>query len=137
FGGGGGGAIGGGMPEPIEIMWDNPNGDYYIVAATCITPNPTPVFDTDDDDDTASDFPLSFQTETTQGASLQLSSQSFSYYGKYIVKICRIQPEYVVFCQSMNLRSVTLPELHVNIENGFGLFTGISSVSVEVYVISN
>jgi hypothetical protein len=52
------------------------------------------------------------------------------------VKVCRIQPEYALFCQSANNRSVTLPELHANVVEGFGLFTGVSSVNVEVYVIS-
>ena len=132
-----GGGMGGGIPEPIEITWDNPAGDYYIITGVCITPNPAPVFDTDDEDDTAPDFPLSFQTEPTQGATAQLSSQSFSYYGRYTVKVCRIQPEYALFCQSANNRSVTLPELHANVVDGFGLFTGVSSVSTGVYVVSN
>jgi hypothetical protein len=144
FGGGGGGGIGGGdgggdggVMEPIEITWDNPTGDYYIVTGDCITPNPTPVFDMDDDAAAAAapDFPLSFQTEPTQGASVQLSSQSFSYYGKYTVKLCRIQPEYVLLYQREQSRSA-LPELHANVENGFGLFTGVSSVNVEVNVVS-
>lgn len=138
FGGGGGGGIGGdgGMMEPVEITWDNPAGDYYIVTGVCITPNPTPVFDMDDDEeDAAPDLPLSFQTEPTQGASVQLSSQSFSYYGKYTVKLCRIQPEYVLLYQREQSRS-TLPELHANVENGFGLFTGVSSVNVEMTVVS-
>ncbi|MDR1525972.1 MAG: hypothetical protein LBS79_12080, partial [Tannerella sp.] len=144
FGGGGGGGFGdGGMPEPIAITWDNPDGDYYIVVATCTTPNPTPVFDRDDDDadadaddDEAPDFPLSFQTEPTQSAAVQLSSQSFSYYGKYTVKLCRIQPEYVLLYQRTNSRS-TLVELHANVENGFGIFTGVGSVSAEITVVSH
>jgi hypothetical protein len=136
FGGGGGGGFGdGGMPEPIEITWDNPDGDYYIVVATCTTSNPTPVFDVDDDDDETPDFPLSFQTEPTQGAAVQLSSQSFSYYGKYTVKLCRIQPEYVLLYQRTNSRS-TLVELHANVENGFGIFTGVGSVNVEITVVA-
>jgi hypothetical protein len=132
-----GGGFGGGTPNtPIEITWDNPGGDYYIVTATCITPNPTPVYEGEGDDD-APAFPLSFQSEITQGASLQLSSQSFSYFGKYTVKVCRIQPEYVLFCQRINNSSEPLVELNANVVNGFGIFTGIGSVSVDIYVVSN
>jgi hypothetical protein len=64
-----------------------------------------------------------------------LSSQSFSYYGKYTVKVCRIRPEYVLLYQRTSNRSETLPELHANVVNGFGLFTGVSSVSAEVTVV--
>jgi hypothetical protein len=88
------------------------------------------------DDDDATDFPLSFQTEPTQGASIQLSSQSFSYYGKHTIKLCRIQPEYVLLYQRTNSSSANLLELHANVENGYGVFTGVSSVSSEVYVVS-
>ena len=130
----------GGQPEPIEITWDNPSGDYYIVAAVCITPNPTPVYEIDEEDEEDEDtpgFPLSFQTEPTQGASIQLSSQSFSYYGRYAVKLCRIQPEYVLLCRRMANSSANLVELHANVENGYGLFTGVSSVSNTITVVSN
>ena len=138
FGGGGSGG-GSSTMEPIEITWDNPGGEYYIITGVCITPNPTPVFDMDDDededDDTVPDFPLSFQTEPTQGASVQLSSQSFSYYGYYAIKLCRIQPEYVLLCQRADNTSSSLVELHANVENGYGLFTGVSSVSDTVRVL--
>ncbi|MDR2448898.1 MAG: DUF4249 domain-containing protein [Prevotellaceae bacterium] len=140
FGGGmGGGGDAGDSMEPLEITWDNPTGEYYIITATCTESNPTPIFDMDDndnDDDTAPDFPLSFQTEPTQGASAQLSAQSFSYLGKHTVKLCRIQPEYVLLYQRMNSTSANLVELHANVENGFGVFTGVSSESREVNVVS-
>jgi hypothetical protein len=127
----------GGQPEPITITWDNPSGDYYIIAAVCITPNPTPVYEIDEENEDTPDFPLSFQTDPTQGASIQLSSQSFSYYGRYAVKLCRIQPEYVLLCRRMANSSASLVELHANVENGYGLFTGVSSVSNTIAVVSN
>ncbi|MDR1680952.1 MAG: DUF4249 domain-containing protein [Prevotellaceae bacterium] len=135
-GGGGGMGGAGGMPEPIEITFDNPDGDYYMVVAACATLNPTPVFEAEEGEE-APDFPLSFQTEPTQGEAIELTSQLFSYYGKYTVRLCRIQPEYLAFCRSMSIQKVTLRELHANVENGFGIFTGISSVSAAVYVVSN
>jgi hypothetical protein len=138
----GGGGGGGGMSEPItiKITWDNPSGDYYIVMGVCTENNPIPVFEFDDDDDDDDDdefeFPLSFQTEVTQDASVELTSQSFSYRGQYTVRLCRIQPEYVVLYQRMSNRSENLAELNANVVNGYGIFTGVSSVNhiVTVYV---
>jgi hypothetical protein len=37
----------------------------------------------------------------------------------------------------MSNRSVNLVELHANVENGFGIFTGVGSVQSDVYVVSN
>jgi hypothetical protein len=135
IGAGMGGDMGGGMPTPLEITWDNPNGDYYIVTAACEVDNPTPIFEIDEDETPT--FPLSFQSEVTQGTSMQLSSQSFSYYGRHLVKVCRIQPEYVLLYQRMNNRTDALAELIANVENGFGIFTGVSSVETTVYVVEN
>jgi hypothetical protein len=135
FGGGGFGGDGS-RPEPLEITWDNPAGEYYIVTGVCIETTLTPVFDMDDEenDDATPAFPLSFQTEPTQDTIVQLSSQSFSYRGKYAIKLCRIQPEYVLLCR-LNTSSVNLVELHANVENGFGVFTGVGSVSDTVRVV--
>jgi hypothetical protein len=143
-GGGGGGMT---MPDPLEITWDNPSGDYYVVVAVCDTSSAyTPIYDFDDDDDDDDDndddgdafvAPLSFQSEITQGASVQLSPQSFSYSGYYTVKLCRVQPEYVLLYQRMNNRSENLAELNVNVVNGYGIFTGVSSTNFRVHVLSN
>jgi hypothetical protein len=134
FGGGGGG----GMPEPLKITWDNPAGAYYVVTGVCIETSPTPVYDVDeeDDDDVSFDFPLSFQTEPAQDTIVRLSSQSFSYRGRYAMKLCAVQPEYVLMYR-LNSVSTNLLELHANVENGFGIFTGVGSVSDTVTVYAN
>jgi hypothetical protein len=135
FGGSPGGSFDSEAMEPVAITWDNPSADYYIVTAACDTSAAyTPVRGEPNETSAA---PLWFRSEVTQGTSIQLSPQSFSYYGTYTIKLCRIQPEYVLLCQRMNSRSENLAELNANVVNGYGIFTGIGSKDFRVHVISN
>jgi hypothetical protein len=138
WGGGGGGFGGGGSgptaPATISIEWSNPNGDYYLVVVDNVDDNPVTVRDSLY---TGVDS-LSFLTELTQDSIVQLSSQQFSYTGKHIVKLCRVQSEYVVMLQAnTDSRSEPLTEVHANVINGFGIFTGIAVHSTAITVHKN
>ncbi|MDR0687362.1 MAG: DUF4249 domain-containing protein, partial [Prevotellaceae bacterium] len=130
WGGGGGGFGGGGgggptTPAMISIEWSNPNLDYYLVVVDNVDSNPTSVRDSLYNATTTDS--LSFLTELTQDSIVQLSSQQFSYTGRHIVKLCRVQPEYVVMLQAnTDSRSEPLTEVHANVVNGFGIFTGMA-----------
>lgn len=132
FGGGFGG--GGGMPsmpDPITIEWSNPNGDYYLVVVDNVDSNPTSLRDSAYTDAAS----LSFLTDLTQDSIVQLSQQQFSYTGRHIVKLCRLQPELVVLLQAnTDSRSEPLTEMHANVVNGFGIFTGIATYRKEITV---
>ncbi|MDR0711375.1 MAG: DUF4249 domain-containing protein [Prevotellaceae bacterium] len=129
----GGGFGGGGMPSMpanISIEWSNPTGDYYIIVVDNVDENPIAVRDTA--------APLSFLVDLTQDSIAQLSSQQFSYTGRHIVRLCRVQPEYVVMAQAnSSSSSEPLIEVHANIINGFGIFTGISRYNTDITVHKN
>ncbi|MDR2814349.1 MAG: DUF4249 domain-containing protein [Prevotellaceae bacterium] len=132
WGEGGGGFGGGGMPsmpDPVSIAWSNPNRDYYLVVVDNTDANPVSVRDS------ASTASLSFLTGLTQDSIVQLSSQMFSYTGRHVVKLCRVQPEYTVMVQAnSSSRSESLTEVHANVTNGFGIFTGMSAHSAVITV---
>lgn len=139
-GGGGGGGFGGGgggapdMPSAVSVEWSNPNSDYYFVVVDNVDSNPTALRDSA----YAADAGLSFLTDLTQDSIVQLSAQQFSYTGRHIVKLCRLQPELVVMLQAnANSRSEPLTEVHANVVNGFGIFTGIAIHTTEISVHKN
>ena len=113
----------------IEISWKNDEGDYYIVEGR--TSSTSPVMDVEDDDD----MPLkSFKQNYTQGTGTTLSSSDFSYYGTYQISVIHINEEYAVMSQGGSTSSATLVDMKGNIDGGYGIFTGISSVTRNVKV---
>ncbi len=116
--------------EPVEVTWSNPNGDYYMLLVECTEANPRSIYNFDDDEERP-DF--RFRTEPTTSASSQLSMQSFSYYGYHNVILLRMQPEYALLYQST---SNTISEIHANVEGGYGIFTGMSSDTLRIRVIT-
>jgi hypothetical protein len=136
-GGGGGGGFGGGgtpsAPTMLTVAWSNPNRDYYLVVVDNVDNNRTFVREADTAATTAPS--LSFLTELTQDSIVQLSPQQFSYTGRHAVRLCRVQPEYVVMVQaSAASRSEPLTEVHANVLNGFGIFTGVYRHSTVITV---
>lgn len=113
----------------IEISWKNDDGDYYIVEGKTISTDP--VIDVEDDED----MPVkSFKLNYTQGTSTTLSSSDFNYYGTYHISVIHINQEYAVMSQGGSTSSATLVDVKGNIDGGYGIFTGISSVTRTITV---
>lgn len=71
----------------------------------------------------------SFRLNYTQGTGATLSSSDFNYYGAYQVSVIHICREYAVMSQGGSTSSTTLVDVKGNIDGGYGIFTGISSVT--------
>ncbi len=121
--------------EPVEVTWSNTDESYYMVVVENIEANPTSIYDWDDDDE---DRPKPiFKMEPTQSASTQLSQQNFSYYGRHNVILIKMQPEYVLLYQTQSNTSQTVSEIHANVNNGYGIFTGVNSDTLQVNVVQS
>jgi len=112
----------------IAISWKNDESDYYIVEGK--TSSTSPIMSFDDDNEPAKSFKLSY----TQGTAANLSSSDFSYYGTYQIYVIHINQEYAVMSQGGSTSSTTLVDVKGNIDGGYGIFTGISSVSTSIKV---
>lgn len=85
--------------------------------------------------DADEDLPAkSFKLNYTQGTGSTLSSSDFSYYGTYHISVIHIGYEYAVMSQGGSTSSSTLVDVKGNIDNGYGIFTGISKVTMNVKV---
>ena len=115
--------------DGIEISWKNDEGEYYIVEGRTWSTNP--VMDVEDDEDMPA---KTFKLNYTQGTSATLSSSDFNYYGTYHISVIHINREYAVMSQGGSTSSATLVDVKGNVDGGYGIFTGISSVTRTVSV---
>ena len=115
--------------DGIEISWKNDEGEYYIVEGKTSSKNP--VTDVEDDEEMPA---KSFKLNYTQGTSATLSSSDFNYYGTYYISVIHINQEYAVMSQGGSTSSATLVDVKGNVDGGYGIFTGISSVTRAISV---
>ena len=116
------------MPSPIELNWKNSDQSYYLVYVKNVESVKVAINAKENRSD---DF---FRNQPTNSDHYQLNPQSFKFYGMHRVILYKIQPEYVLYFQNNSTSSISITEIKANIENGFGIFTAINSVSEYLYV---
>ena len=125
-----GGFPGGGFTQidPIEISWDNPEGDYYYVLIENLETNPEYVNDfiADLEEDLGQRFRRITEPDITDFYSIT-PRREITQYGTHRVIIFRVSPEYAALYQPSGTSSQSLREPPSNNENGHGIFTGVSS----------
>jgi hypothetical protein len=116
------------MPSPIEINWTNEDKSYYLLIVKNVESNKITI-------NTHISGPGDlFRTQPTNLNHAELNTRSFQFYGLHRIILYKIQPEYVLFFQEISNSSLSLTEINANITNGFGIFTGVNSVSMYLYV---
>lgn len=116
------------MPNPIDIEWTNDDQSYYLIYVKNVESVKIPI---DSRDNKGVDF---FRNQPTNLNHYQLNPQSFKFYGQHRVILYKIRPEYVLYFQQNSTSSLSITEIKANVENGFGIFTAINSVSAYLYV---
>ena len=119
---------GGEMPAPITVKWTNSDQSYYLIYVKNVETDKIAI---DSKDSKAQDF---FRNTPTNGSTYEINARSFKYYGMHRVILYKILPEYVLFFQQNSTNSISISEIKANVENGFGIFTAINSVSAYLYV---
>ena len=115
------------FPDPIELDWDNSNHDYYIIVVKNIESTLVPT-------DTANKNNRAFRTEPTQSNTYKIQAMQFKYYGTHDIILCKLNPEYAALYNDNGSNSLNLTSPESNINNGWGIFTGINADSVTVEV---
>ena len=117
-----------GWPSPIDITWTNSDQSFYFIYVKNVEAVKTPI---DTRSPNGNDF---FRNSPTNSDHYELNPRSFKFYGLHRVILYKIQPEYVLFFQENSGSSLSISEIKANIENGLGIFTGINSESIYLYV---
>jgi len=111
----------GDLPDPVEISWSNPDSSNYIVVVENIEENPEPILIGDQPP------PVLFLNRPTQGSTHEIPFRSFSYYGTHRIILYHINPDYALLYEDQETSSQNFSTPISGINNGFGIFTGMSS----------
>jgi len=112
------------IPDPVELSWNNENGDYYYVVIRNIETDPEYV----NDNIAQFEGQLQFITEPQVSNFYAIRTQrELRQFGTYQIIVFRVNPEYAALYESSGSSTLSLEEPASNIVNGLGIFTGVSS----------
>ncbi len=122
------------QPDPIEISWDNPEGDYYYVLLENMEEEPEYINLAiqqflEQNGEEIRRFSFITQPQITDFHSVN-TRRDIQQFGLYRVIVFRVNPEYAALYESSGSSSLSLEEPPSNVENGLGIFTGVSSDTV-------
>lgn len=120
------------MPDPVELAWANSDNSYYLVVAENMEEEPELVRDT------LSGFAArpdaNFRNEPSITTEAMINSMQFEYFGKYRLILYKLLPEYAALYEEVSNSSTSLTTPSSNIENGFGIFSGINADTLYLQV---
>jgi hypothetical protein len=115
-------SFGFGDSNQLVVRWPNPNGDWHFVAYQNVEPDPEPVAP-----DPFHPAPARIVLEPTAADSTVIRPWGLTHYGRYDVKLYRVNTEYAQLYVSRQQDTRDLNEPATNINNGLGVFSAFSS----------
>ena len=120
------------IPDPVEVNWNNEDGDYYYVLIKNIETDPEYV------NENIAQFEGQLQFITEPQISNFYAIRTLVHlpqFGTYQIIVFRVNPEYAALYESSGSSTLSLEEPPSNIVNGQGIFTGVSSDTLYLEVI--
>ena len=112
------------IPDPVEVTWNNNDGDYYYVLVKNIETDPEYV----NENIAQFEGQLQFITEPQISNIYVIRAQrDLMQFGTYQIIVFRVNQEYAALFDSSGASTLSLEEPPTNIINGLGIFTGLSS----------
>ncbi|MEL6252463.1 MAG: DUF4249 family protein [Bacteroidota bacterium] len=126
------------QPDPIEISWDNSEGDYYYVLIENIESNPRYINeflrDILEQNGELGRFQRITEPEISDFYAIN-PLRDLQQFGTHRVIVFRVNPEYAALYQSSSNSTLTISEPPSNINNGLGIFSGLSGDTLYFEVI--
>jgi Domain of unknown function (DUF4249) len=118
----------------VQVTWDNPAGESYYVTLENIENDPDPIFELPDG--FAKFRPLRFVSIPVNSEEYRITRRSVESFGTHLVKVYRVNQEYVDLYLSRNQDPQDLNEPLTNVTGGLGIFTAFNSDSVFIEVVA-
>jgi hypothetical protein len=125
--------MGGTMPDPVRLTWDNPDGSYYLVVVENTETDPESIYDFGDKTPPGNMFRES--PVTTSG--VQIEAHDFQYYGLHRLILYHVLPDYANLYKQNSTSSQNLTNPSTSIANGYGIFTGLNADTLYIEVIKS
>jgi len=120
----------GNNPDKLEFSWDNPDGSYYFLLIENIESNPTPIYDNDN----MSNINQLFKLAPTQSDHYSMKTRRFSYYGNHRIILFHINPDLAALYEESDNTSQNITNPPSEINNAYGIFSGINADTLYVNV---
>lgn len=116
----------------LEVLWDNPDSELHFVVIENAEENQESIMP-----DLGGGFGMAggrgafrMVKRPTRESSQQINMSEIQYWGKYIVKIYRVNQEYADLYENLEQDSRDLNEPPTNIKGGLGIFSAFNSQNV-------
>lgn len=116
----------------MDVVWDNPDGLLHFVVIENAEDDQVSLFPDLGGKFASSGNRGSFQRilPPTRESSHEINFSEIQYWGKYIVKVYRVNQEYADLYENLEQDSRDLNEPPTNIKNGLGIFSAFNSQNV-------
>jgi hypothetical protein len=121
----------GSMMDEVELTWDNTDAAYHYLMVEYLEDSADYI----NANLAENDFPFNQATSPTQETYFKVGMQNIRYFGSYRVVLLRVNTEFNDAFTRNGTNSNNLVNPNTNINNGFGLFTGVSSDTVYLEVV--
>jgi hypothetical protein len=118
------------MADPLTLKWNNEDGSYYIVIVENMEATLDPVRDFGENAPPAGRF----RKTPTTSAGLQMMPQEFQYFGQHRLILNHVLPDYASLYNENSTNSQNLTNPSTSIMNGYGIFTGLSTDTLYIFV---
>jgi hypothetical protein len=118
------------MMQPLTLKWTNDDGSYYIVVIENMEATLDPVrnFGT-------TNVPFGrFRKSPTTASGIEMRPQEFQYFGHHRIILNHVLPDYASLYKETTSSSQNLTNPSSSIVNGYGIFTGLSSDTLYLFV---
>lgn len=105
----------------LIVSWDNPSDGFFYVSMKNIEVNPEPI------NEMFEDAPIRSQAPPSQADQFEIRFRNLMHFGTYQVILYQVNQEFANLFDNPTMNSVNITEPPTNIENGLGIFTGISA----------
>ncbi|HUU27164.1 MAG TPA: DUF4249 family protein [archaeon] len=109
----------------VTVSWEDDGKSLYFVSLEHKELRPSPI-----DPDFPFDRPGKFISAPIAGDHFPVGWSNITHYGKYLVKVYRINQEYADFYLTRNQDTRDLNEPLTNVGNGLGIFTAFNSAGI-------
>lgn len=115
---------------PIELQWNNSEGDYYYVVVENLENKPEDIIILPDGTTLEGrQFQFISRPEIMDFYPIRVQRE-LQQFGKHRAIVYRVNPEYAALYELNGSSSVSITQPPSNINNGLGIFTGVSSDTV-------
>jgi len=117
--------------DELEFSCNNPDDSYYFLLIENMESNPTSIYDNDN----ISNINQLFKLTPTQSDFYSMKTRRFSYYGNHRIVLFHINTDLAALYKESDNTSQNISNPSSEINNAYGVFTGINSDTLYVNIL--